>query len=79
VDTSVAHLAGALGRPVWVMIPYIPDWRWMMAGNRTPWYPTVVLFRQKSPKDWQTVIAEIRVSLINAVAECDRAHPQIED
>lgn len=69
VDTSVAHLAGALGRPVWVMIPYIPDWRWMMNGSKTPWYPSMVLFRQKSPKDWRTLIGEIRSSLLDVAAK----------
>jgi predicted O-linked N-acetylglucosamine transferase (SPINDLY family) len=56
VDTSAAHLAGAMGIPVWVMIPYIPDWRWMMHGQGTPWYSSMRLFRQQRPKDWQTVV-----------------------
>ncbi len=67
VDTSVAHLAGALGRPVWVLIPYIPDWRWMMTGQRTPWYPTMSLFRQRNPKQWRAVIDDIKLSLVAAV------------
>jgi tetratricopeptide (TPR) repeat protein len=63
VDTSVAHLAGAMGRPVWVMLPYIPDWRWMSGGSCTPWYPTMRLFRQSAPKNWSTVVEEIKSRL----------------
>lgn len=63
VDTSVAHLAGAMGRPVWVMIPFIPDWRWGVHGHHTPWYPTMKLFRQTRPKDWNAVIEHIAAEL----------------
>ncbi len=63
VDTSVAHLAGAMGCPVWVLIPHIPDWRWGTHGSRTPWYPTMKLFRQPRPKDWETVIKSISKEL----------------
>lgn len=63
VDTAVAHLAGALGRPVWVMIPYAPDWRWMVEGDVTAWYPTARLYRQPSPGDWDAVIARIVADL----------------
>jgi hypothetical protein len=64
VDTSVAHLAGAMGRPVWLMVPYIPDWRWGLNDSTTPWYPTMTLFRQSRPKDWATVIDSIRRRLL---------------
>jgi tetratricopeptide (TPR) repeat protein len=55
-DTSVAHLAGALGRPVWIALKYVPEWRWMLDRDDSPWYPSARLFRQKSPDDWSAVI-----------------------
>jgi len=57
VDTAAAHLAGAMGRPVWVLVPFAPDWRWRRDGETTPWYPTARLFRQTSLGDWDGVIA----------------------
>ncbi len=59
VDTSVAHLAGALGRPVWILLPWIPDFRWMLDRSDSPWYPAAVLFRQPSPGDWKAVAGEV--------------------
>ena len=67
VDTSVAHLAGALGIPVWVAIPYNSDWRWMRERTGSPWYPSMTLFRQASPGDWGPVFKNMLVSLINKV------------
>src|SRR5882672_8086710 len=59
VDTSVAHLAGALGRPIWVLVPFWPDWRWMLDRADTPWYPTMRLYRQPRAGDWEGVIAQV--------------------
>ena len=52
IDTSTAHLAGALGRPVWLLLKFAPDWRWMVGRDDSPWYPTARLFRQAAPGDW---------------------------
>jgi hypothetical protein len=58
-DTSIAHLAGAMGKPVWILLPHLADWRWMEDMETTPWYPTARLFRQKSPGDWAGVIERV--------------------
>jgi tetratricopeptide (TPR) repeat protein len=63
VDTAPAHLAGAMGRPVWVLVPFAPDWRWMRDGEITPWYPTARVFRQSSLADWNAVIARAATAL----------------
>jgi len=63
VDTLAAHLAGALGVPAWVMLQYAADWRWMTASSRSPWYPSLRLFRQPRPNDWTSVVADIQRSL----------------
>jgi len=64
VDTSVAHLAGALGKPVWILLAHIPDWRWMQNRNDSPWYPTMRLFRQQQPGDWQGVMSNVVAALM---------------
>ncbi|MBT3360748.1 MAG: tetratricopeptide repeat protein [Rhodospirillales bacterium] len=62
-DTAIIHLAGALGIPVWAMLPYVADWRWMAERDDSPWYPTMRLFRQRSPGDWAGVVGRVREEL----------------
>ena len=59
IDTAVAHLAGALGKPVWIMLPFNPDWRWLIGRDDSPLYPTARLFRQPAPRDWDGVIRSV--------------------
>ena len=63
VDTSVAHLAGALGRPVWILISFLPDWRWMLDRDDTPWYPSATLFRQPASGDWPGLVQNVLTAL----------------
>ncbi|MDE3199503.1 MAG: glycosyltransferase family protein [Acidobacteriota bacterium] len=63
VDTSVAHLAGALGKPVWIMLPAAPDWRWLQERSDSPWYPSMRLFRQEQLGDWAPVVQRVQHSL----------------
>jgi hypothetical protein len=63
VDTSVAHLAGAMGKPVWIMLPYAPDWRWLLGRSDSPWYPSARLFRQSVTRNWQPVMGAIAAAI----------------
>jgi hypothetical protein len=63
VDTSVGHLAAAMGKPVWIMLPFAPDWRWLLDRNDSPWYPSMHLFRQRTPQHWGAVVADVAAEL----------------
>ena len=67
VQTAVVHLAGALGKPAWVLVPSVPEWRYLQSGDAMPWYPSVRLFRQQQAGQWQPVIAEVAVELARLV------------
>jgi hypothetical protein len=62
-DTSIAHVVGARGRPTWIALKYVPEWRWMLEGSRSPWYPTVRLFRQQRRGEWSAVFREMASEL----------------
>jgi len=70
VDTSVAHLAGALGKPVWLLNRFESEWRWMLGREDSPWYPTMRIFRQDKPGDWDPVVSRVADALKNLA----RAH-----
>jgi tetratricopeptide (TPR) repeat protein len=67
VDTSVAHLAGALARPIWLLLRYPPEWRWLLEREDSPWYPTAQLFRQRKERDWLYVVQEVAAALAQMV------------
>jgi ADP-heptose:LPS heptosyltransferase len=62
-DTCIAHLAGAMNKPVWILLPHLSDWRWMQERETTPWYPTARLMRQKKPGDWNGVLDRVACEL----------------
>ncbi len=63
IDTSIAHLAGALGKPVWIALKHVPEWRWLLERDDSPWYPTARLFRQKRSGDWDELFASMASEL----------------
>jgi ADP-heptose:LPS heptosyltransferase len=67
IDTSVAHLAGAMGKPVWILLPYNADWRWLLNRNDSPWYPSARLFRQQQIGKWATVTDQVKNELRSAI------------
>ncbi len=67
VDTAVLHLAGALGRPAWALLPFAPDWRWLRHRDDSPWYPSLRLFRQERRQDWETVMARVTGQLRDVI------------
>lgn len=71
VDTSVAHLAGALGRPVWMLTPYALDWRWLRDREDSPWYPTMRLFRQRAPREWNDPLMRLSAALAVLAAKAE--------
>lgn len=77
VDTSAAHLAGALGRPVWILLPFSPDWRWLLDRTDTPWYPSALLFRQDRPDDWSGPLDRLAERLRKAVSNPALLNPEI--
>ena len=74
IDTAIAHLAGALGKPVWVLLTRLPDWRWLLDREDSPWYPTARLFRQAKTGDWAPVVEHLCTALMDLAAQKQAAH-----
>jgi hypothetical protein len=68
VDTSLAHLSAALGKPTWILLPFVPDFRWLMDRTDSPWYPTATLYRQANVGDWKGVLARLEADLLRRFA-----------
>jgi ADP-heptose:LPS heptosyltransferase len=66
-DTSVVHLAGALGKPIWILLQFVPDWRWLLDREDSPWYPTARLFRQDDSRTWTNVMKRVETALVDYV------------
>ena len=69
VDTASAHLAGAMGKPVWLLLPHVPDWRWLMERSDSPWYPSASLYRQPAPGRWDAVLAQLQDRLARLLGD----------
>ena len=78
VDTAMAHLAGALGVPVWVILPFSPDWRWLLGRDDSPWYPTMRLFRQSEPGDYSAVFTNLAAELARRLEQAG-VYPRCSD
>jgi hypothetical protein len=76
VDTSVAHLAGALGKPTWVLLPHVPDWRWLLERDDSPWYDSVKLYRQAQDRQWSPVLGQVASDLLQTSAVAQHAVPK---
>ena len=68
VDTSIAHMAGAMGKPIWVMLPHSPDFRWLLGRSDSPWYPSLLLFRHPAPRRWDLLVPEVAAALQKFIA-----------
>jgi ADP-heptose:LPS heptosyltransferase len=75
VDTSLAHLAAAMGRPTWILLPFAPDWRWMLGRDHSAWYPDARLYRQPAASDWDSVVARVREDLVGTTAQSLSSRP----
>ena len=75
IDSMPAHLAGALGTPVWTMLPEEADWRWMADRADSPWYPSMRLFRRRHDKGWEEVVEQVRRELVRVIATCSPSSP----
>jgi hypothetical protein len=76
VDTGTAHLASILGKPTWILLPKVPDWRWLLDRSDTPWYPNTKLFRQTEIGNWETPLNEIRDELASQMSHKSRKHKE---
>jgi ADP-heptose:LPS heptosyltransferase len=79
VDTSVAHLAGTLGRSTWILLPHVPDWRWLLNRDDSPWYPTARLFRQNESRNYSHVIDQVRTELAAAISKFKADHNAVAE